>query len=552
LQTGGVIDTGGGWEDAFVAKISLGGAAPAVSFSPTSLTFAPQGLGTTSGPQMETVTNTGTTNLSIMTVTIGGTNAGDFTKTADTCTGATLTPIGTCTVSVTYTPSALGSRSASLIFTDNAANSPQTVTLTGTSPVAGVSPPSLTFDVQALGTTSGPQSVNLSNTGNGALTVANIATSANFGQTNNCAGSVAPGGSCTINVTFSPTATVPLIGTLTITDNSNDAAGSTQTLKLTGTGVPPVPLANVFPSSLTFLSQDLGPLAYEIVALTNTGTAPLTVSSVVASAAFAQTNNCIGSLAPGTGCIITVGFTPTSTLNTTGALTITDNAANSPQTVALSGSGTPATLAVLNLTSLVFGDQAENTSSAPQTITLTNTQNTALAVSSITASGDFGQTNTCHGGVPAKNGQLFASCTISVTYTPSMLGPETGTLTVIDNASNSPQTVSLSGKGIAQAAVAPNSLWLGAQAMGSPSPAVTVMMTNNLPTALPFSITFTGADPGDFAQTNTCGASLAAQSSCTLSVTFTPTAAGTRTATMNVNDSANNSPQMVALKGVGQ
>jgi hypothetical protein len=102
--------------------------------------------------------------------------------------------------------------------------------------VAGVSPSSLTFSSQNVETTSGSQPVTLNNTGNAALTIAGIATSANFGQTNNCAGSVAASGSCTINVTFSPTAAGTLTGTLTITDNSNGVAGSTQSVALSGTG----------------------------------------------------------------------------------------------------------------------------------------------------------------------------------------------------------------------------------------------------------------------------------------------------------------------------
>jgi len=105
-----------------------------------------------------------------------------------------------------------------------------------TAPVARVSPSSLTFINQNLGTTSTSQPVTLSNTGSGALTIASIATSANFGQTNNCGSSVAASGSCTINVTFSPNATGPLTGTLTITDNSNGVAGNTQSVALSGTG----------------------------------------------------------------------------------------------------------------------------------------------------------------------------------------------------------------------------------------------------------------------------------------------------------------------------
>ncbi|MGA3326140.1 MAG: SBBP repeat-containing protein [Terriglobia bacterium] len=226
--------------NAFITKISATGAAPSVSCSPTSLTFGAQNVGTTSAAQTATVTNTGTANLTLSTVTVGGTNASDFATSADTCTGATVTPNGTCTVSVTFTPSATGDRSASLILTDNASGSPQSLSLTGTGgtapPVAGVSPSSLTFSYEGVGTTSASQSITLSNTGSAALTITSIATSANFSQTNNCVGSVAGGGSCSLNVTFSPTATGPFNGTLTITDNSNGVANSTQGVALSGTG----------------------------------------------------------------------------------------------------------------------------------------------------------------------------------------------------------------------------------------------------------------------------------------------------------------------------
>jgi hypothetical protein len=140
---------------------------------------------------------------------------------------------------VTFTPTTAGGRSGSITFTSNASVVPHIVSLTGTgtAPEAGVSPSGLTFGSQSVGTTSASQPVTFSNTGNAALTITSIATSAKFGQTNNCEGSVAASGSCTINVTFSPTAIGQLTGTLTITDNSNGVAGSTQTVALSGTGV---------------------------------------------------------------------------------------------------------------------------------------------------------------------------------------------------------------------------------------------------------------------------------------------------------------------------
>jgi hypothetical protein len=98
----------------------------------------------------------------------------------------------------------------------------------------------------------------------------------------------------------------------------------------------------------------------------------------------------------------------------------------------------------------------------------------------------------------------------------------------------------------------PTSLSFAAQAVGTTSAAKSVTLTNNLSTALSISVAFTGADPGDFAQTDPCGGSMAAKSKCVISVTFTPQATGSRTAAMNVNDSANNSPQTVSLAGTGK
>jgi len=219
---------GGGGADAFVTKIW-----PAkVSLSPTSLTFGSQNVGTTSAPQTMTLTITGEGTLLILNTTVSG----DFAQT-NNC-GSSLTD-SSCTISVTFTPTTAGGRSGSITFTSNASVVPHIVSLTGTgtAPEAGVSPSGLTFGSQSVGTTSASQPVTFSNTGNAALTITSIATSAKFGQTNNCEGSVAASGSCTINVTFSPTAIGQLTGTLTITDNSNGVAGSTQTVALSGTGV---------------------------------------------------------------------------------------------------------------------------------------------------------------------------------------------------------------------------------------------------------------------------------------------------------------------------
>jgi len=113
--------------------------APAVTFTPTSLTFAAQAIGTTSAPQSITIANTGNASLFINSAATRGANPLDFTQVSDGCSGLTLAPGTSCSVSITFSPTASGTRSATFILTDNAANSPQTVPITGTG--TGQNPP---------------------------------------------------------------------------------------------------------------------------------------------------------------------------------------------------------------------------------------------------------------------------------------------------------------------------------------------------------------------------------------------------------------------------
>jgi len=205
--------------------------------SVSSLTLASEPPGTPSPSQTVTLNSTGTATLAISGITITGTNMGDFSQT-NTC-GASVASGGSCPITVTFTPAAAGSRSATLTITDNASNSPQTVSLSGTGavPTASLSTTSLTFASQIMvGTPSASMPVTLNNPGGWALAVASIGASAGYSEADNCGTSVSAGGSCTINVTFMPTAVGAVAGTLTITDNSNLVAGTTQTVTLSAAG----------------------------------------------------------------------------------------------------------------------------------------------------------------------------------------------------------------------------------------------------------------------------------------------------------------------------
>jgi hypothetical protein len=201
----------------------------------------------------------------------------------------------------------------------------------------------------------------------------------------------------------------------------------------------------------------------------------------------------------------------------------------------------------LSPTSLSFGTQLVGTASAAQTVSLTNTGSATLDITSIAASTHFLEGSTCASSLAAG-----ASCTIHVKFRPSGIpGTENGTLTVTDNAPRSPQTVSLSGVGTA-VSLSPTSVNFGNQPVGTTSGPQTVTLTNHAKGTLSiFVVAITGTNASDFAQTNTCGGSVTAGSSCTFSITFTPGAKGSRTATLNIRDDGGASPQTVSLSGTG-
>lgn len=304
-------------------------------------------------------------------------------------------------------------------------------------PVVTLSSTSLTFADQLVGTASAAQSVRVTNNGSSVMTPS-IAVTGNFAQTNTCVTSLTPGMNCTIAVTFTPTATGARGGLLTITDS---ISGSQFMVPLSGTAV--APAVSLVPAKLTFANQAFGTTsAAQTVTLTNTGSGPLTISNIATSQDFAQTNTCGNSVAAGANCSLSVTFTPTAAGTISGFLSITDNATGSQNAVTLTGTVTGGPGVSLSPSSLPLSAQFVGTTGQPQNVTITNTGNASLTISSITASGDFSQTNTCGTAVSAG-----ANCTISVTFKPTTGGTRTGTLSVSDNALGSPQTVGLTGTG---------------------------------------------------------------------------------------------------------
>ena len=237
LGNGNVLIAGGFNGSAYLSRAELyeagTGVPPVVTVSTASLSFGDQTFGTTSPSQNVTLSNTGNPLLIITSIDVSP----GYAET-NTC-GSSLAAGASCEISVTFTPTVVGTQDGTLTITDNASGSPQTVSLsgTGTGPVVSLSAPP-TFPSEPVGTTSPAETVTVINTGNGSLTLAAIGVYGPFviassGTTCSTSSPVAASGSCTVALTFTPTAGGTASGTLAFTDN---AGGSPQTLTLTATG----------------------------------------------------------------------------------------------------------------------------------------------------------------------------------------------------------------------------------------------------------------------------------------------------------------------------
>ncbi|HEY8054591.1 MAG TPA: choice-of-anchor D domain-containing protein [Terriglobales bacterium] len=331
-------------------------------------------------------------------------------------------------------------------------------------PVPQLAPATLSFGDETVGQTSATQKITLANSGEGTLHISRISTQGDFAQTNDCPATLAGGApGCTITVSFKPTAAGARSGALQITD---DAPFSPQSVALTGIGkAAPTPAATLAPGQLDFGQQTVGASSSaQTITLTNSGTADMTVQKVAATGDFSATSRCPATLSAGANCTVGIVFTPTAAGSRTGQLQVSDGAPGSPPTAALSGSGVAAAdpNAVLTPSSLSFPDQAVNSTSAAQVVTLTNGGPAALTIAGVAVSGDFAATNNC--------GQSLAAggnCAISVTFTPTATGARTGQLAVTDNGNGSPQTVTLSGNGTAAPGPTGGTLTLAPAAGGS-------------------------------------------------------------------------------------
>jgi hypothetical protein len=448
---------------------------------------------------------------------------------------------------------------------------------------------SLSFGDLAAGSTSAAQSVTVNNPGTTAASISSISVTGPFTQTDNCGGSIAANGSCTVNVVFAPTSGGPLTGTLSLASN---APGSPLTVALSGTGVTsttnlalgatitasstdsgfPASDANDgntstywessdgagYPQTLTVnlgQSQALGSVTLDLPPSSAWSTRTQTLSVLGSTNGSTYTTlvpSATYTFNPSTGN--TVGFNlPSGTSEQYLELSFTANsgwtAAQLSEFEIFPGSGSSGGSATLSAspTSLSFSSETVGSTTAAQSVTISNTGTAAASISAVSTASPFAETNTCGSSLAAG-----ASCTASVTFTPTAGGSASGSLTVTGNATNSPLTVALSGTGTsaptATLTASPTSLSFGSETVGSTTAAQSVTIKNTGSATASISSVGTSAP---FAETNTCGSTLAAGATCTASVTFHPTANGAASANLTVASNASDTSLTVALTGTG-
>ncbi|MES2220846.1 MAG: choice-of-anchor D domain-containing protein, partial [Acidobacteriota bacterium] len=351
-----------------------------------------------------------------------------------------------------------------------------------------------------------------------------------------CVASLNAQSACGITVQYNPHVAGAESGSVTISDSAG-----TQSVSLSGTGIVP-PTDTLSPTSLTFPPTQVGQSApAQTITLTNSGGAALNQLNIRAvGAGFGETDNCGSMLAAQSLCTITVTFQASSPGSASGQIIVSDSIRS--QIIGLTASGvTPAGDNLLPQ-SLNFGGQFLATSSAPQTITLSNNTQTALSGIQIQSNNpDFIFTKTC-GSTLAAGG----SCTLRVTFEPHAGGPESATISEVD--SNRTQQVTLTGIGyLPDITLTPGTSNFGAMGLQLASPAQTFLLTNGSTGNL------TGisiAVNGQFTESNNCGTSLSPNATCTLLVTFSPSAAGNQSGTATI--SSTDSPSITAqLSGTG-
>lgn len=559
------------------ANITLSGTGTAqFDISATTLNFGSITAGTTA-VRSAIIRNLGGAPFNLNTLTFSGGSAALYTLApGNACTaGLSLPAGGQCQLDVRFSPTIAGSSlDASLTIAHGAAGSPQGVTLLGAATPApqgqiALSPLSLTFPDTPLGSSTA-LSITVLNSGSAPLNFTGFTMGGthpgDFLRSGDCSigTPLAIGAQCTLTITFRPSALLAHSASITIL---SDASNSSVLIALGGTGVPvPAPQVSLLPATLDFGQQTLGGLyPRRVITLQNVGTATLSVSSIVVTgSSFTNASGvaCPAALAPGASCAIEIAFNPTAA-NTdyTGTLRVISNAAGSPHDATLRGRGTAASVPALlwsPVTSVLnFGSISAGSVSAPQSVTLLNNGPGGVTLGVINAVGPDGAAFPAGGGTCAPGLVLFegGTCTIEVRFAPASAGGKNASLQIASSGSF-PPALSMTGTGLAGAspdlALSTTALALSETRVGAQSLPADVILSGTGAGV----VTVTGMEvQGPYSlRSKTCPAmpfSLAAGSTCAVSVTFDPQTVGSATGVLRITTNASPAVREISLSGQG-
>ena len=414
---------------------------------------------------------------------------------------------------------------------------------------------------------SSTQTLTLTNNGTTPLTIRRITSEWPFLVTaTTCGATLAATQTCTITLAYTPlnqaatgspaSSSSTDTGTLVI---ESDALSGPDFIDLTGTAAPisvatpsnnaPLVSYTASASSLTFATTQVGNAAQpQTITLANTGTVPIHITALRTTPDFTVQSNC-GTLLPSASCILSVTFTPqpsaTNATTRISALEIISDASTALDFISLLGAATPSPIAISPI-ALDFGAvQLGSTATLP--LQITNTSTTPATFNSITSTSDFTATGACP--TPGNTLAPSTSCTEQITFTPTQTGTRTGTVAINTSLSSLPINLPLTGIGIqSHLIITPSALNFGSIAVAaSANQTITLTNTgtapvNNLALAL----------TGDYAITVPCTfTTLAPNTSCTATITFTPTTLGQRNSTLTLTSSDANSPALIPLTGTG-
>ena len=506
------------------------GTAPGKALSTTTLAFG-EVVANTPSTLSFTITNTGTADLVVETLTPTGPYTHDLTV------PLTLQPNTAREVQVTFTPTAAGTQNGTLSLTCNDSPTPVEITLTGTgtAPEKTLSTTTLAFG-EVVANTPKTLSFTLTNTGTADLVVETLTPTGPYTHDLTVPLTLAPNTAREVQVTFTPTAAGAQNGTLSLTCNDSPTPVE---ITLTGTGTAPGKALST--TTLAFGEVVVNTPSTLSFTITNTGTAELVVETITPTGPYTHDLTVPLTLAPNTAREVQVTFTPTAAGAQNGSLSLTCNDSPTPVEITLTGTGTAPGKA-LSTTTLAFGEVVVNTPST-LSFTLTNTGTAELVVETLTPTGPYTHDLT----VPLTLAPNTAR-EVQVTFTPTAAGAQNGTLSLTCNDSPTPVDLTLTGTGTAPGkALSTTTLAFGEVVVNTPS-------------TLSFTITNTGtADlvvetitpTGPYTHDLTVPLTLAPNTAREVQVTFTPTAAGAQNGTLNLTCNDSPTPVEVTLTGTG-